>query len=708
MSEVNKAQVKKAKAKVLKVSKKFQLNHAANVALDAVDTLVQAGEFAKALEAVTAANAAIILCPAKQAKPKPKEHDDFDDLDGGGAAKELLKLVPTNVPEVEQPVAVESIDAISAEGVALGLGGAELVKFALRRLGAGTAVVQAEVAMAGRTSDVATHYRTNNCVELRTSDIGKSVALVGWVAKTRFVGQMLGFVDLRDRYGVTQCVFENVEGNVTANALFKDAECLGREFCVCVVGTCRERSAKNPRIPTGFIEVLVSELRVLTQSKTPPFLIADDAGCSEDMRLTYRYLDIRRNPIKNSLILRNQVMQMTRNYLNKLKFCEVETPVLIKSTPEGARDFVVPSRLNPGQWYALPQSPQTFKQILMVAGMDRYFQIAKCFRDEDLRPDRQLEFTQIDCEMSFVEQEDILITFEGLIRLLFRELRGVEFPGEKLQRMEYADAMTNYGIDKPDLRFGMQLHDITDLTKGRGCSLFDESELVLGIAVEGSAERSKKDIADWTKTAQGYGVAGMATIKVTLELASSVKKFFTTEELQAICNECHANEGDLVCIFWGRKNDKFREMVGKFRHFVGDVLGMRSTGFHALWVVNFPLVEWNEEQGRHTAKHHPFTSCKTEDQHLMASDATLGQVRANAYDLVVNGVEVGGGSIRIHNKDLQHEIFKILGFTREEAQQQFGFLLGAFEFGAPPHGGLAFGELFARRGVERDVFECVR
>jgi aspartyl-tRNA synthetase len=685
-----KNEVKKAKKSLDKLRKKRQIDKDAEEKIAAVDKFVKEKQFDQAMEAITVALKAVELCPSKGAKKKNKEASAI------AKSKKQQEIAAKagdgkpNEPTVEQTLPVDTIEAIAADGVKQGLSGADLVKYALTRLGqgAGAAVVEAESAVAGKSSTVATKYRTHNCAELRTTNIGAEVSLVGWVSKVRLAGQMLGFVDLRDRYGITQCVFQNKEGDATANAVFAKAKDLGREFCIRVCGICRERSAKNGILPTGFVEILVKDLQILTHSKTPPFLIEDDAKCGEDLRLTYRYLDIRRNPIKNSLLLRNAVTQLTRNYLNSIKFCEVETPVLIKSTPEGARDFIVPSRLNPGQWYALPQSPQTFKQILMVSGMDRYFQIAKCFRDEDLRPDRQLEFTQIDCEMSFVEQEDVLNTFEGLIRLLFRELQNWEFP--QIQRLQYSDAMRDYGIDKPDLRFGMLLHDLTKETQGHGCPLFDESELVLGIAVEGCANFTKAQIQQkLTSVAKEYGVAGMATIKCTKGYASTIKKFFSPEELEGLCKGCEAKDGDLVCIFWGKRNDKFREMVGKFRHHVGSLLGLRSKGFHALWVVDFPLVEWNEEQNRYTAMHHPFTSCKEEDRHLMATN--LGAVRANAYDLVINGVEVGGGSIRIHDKEMQHEIFKILGFTREEAQQQFGFILGAFEYGAPPHGGLAFG-----------------
>jgi len=436
-------------------------------------------------------------------------------------------------------------------------------------------------------------------------------------------------------------------------------------------------------------------LTVLNASKTPPFLIQDKTDASEETRMRYRYLDIRRDPIKDALILRQRVSSMVRMFLGSQEFIEIETPVLIKSTPEGARDFVVPSRMNPGQFYALPQSPQTFKQILMVAGMDRYFQIVKCFRDEELRADRQPEFTQIDCEMSFVTQEDILSTFENLMQHVFREVLNVELP--KFERMDYAEAMRDYGIDKPDLRFEMKLHELTDIAQGKGLPMFDSAELIIGVAVPGAASWNKKKIKSLESLAKGeeVGASGLVWVQCTclaegkLKLPSSVKKFFSEEDLAVWASRCDAKEGDLLAVFWGPKSDKTRECVGKFRHLMGTQLGLRDEGFRALWVVDFPMLEYDDEEKRYTAMHHPFTSPKEEDADLMATDP--GKVRANAYDMVINGVEVGGGSIRVHDRALQMRLFELLGFTPEEADKQFGFLLGAFEYGAPPHGGLAFG-----------------
>ncbi len=529
-------------------------------------------------------------------------------------------------------------------------------------------------------------YRTHTCGELRLSDAGQLVTLSGWVQRSRDLGGMT-FIDLRDRYGITQLVF-NMETNA---ALCEEARKLSREYVIQVKGKVAERENKNHKLPTGDIEIIVDELKVLNESKTPPFTIEDQTDGGEELRMKYRYLDLRRNPLRRNLELRHRMAFETRRYLDHQNFLEIETPYLIKSTPEGARDFVVPSRMNPGQFYALPQSPQTLKQILMVAGYDRYFQIVRCFRDEDLRADRQPEFTQIDCEMAFVEQEDILNTFEGLVRHLFREVKGLEF-GE-FPRMTWAEAMKYYGSDKPDIRFGMRFVELTSLVKGKGFKVFDEAELVAGINATGCALYSRKELdqlTEWVKRPQ-IGAAGLIYLKYNEDgtLKSSVDKFYSEEELKAWASAFDAKPGDLMLILAGEIH-RTRKALGELRLEIGNRLGLRNPeDYKPLWVVDFPLLEWDDETRRFYAMHHPFTSPKAEDIPLLDTDP--GAVRANAYDLVINGVEIGGGSIRIHRKDLQNKMLRLLGFSDEEAQKQFGFLMGAFEYGAPPHGGIAFG-----------------
>jgi aspartyl-tRNA synthetase len=497
----------------------------------------------------------------------------------------------------------------------------------------------------------------------------------------------VAFVVLRDRYGLTQLTF-----NMAVNeALFKQASELGREFVVRATGTVREREAKNPNMPTGDIEIIVSELSVLNSAKTPPFTIEDDTDGGDELRMKYRYLDLRRNPVRESLFLRHRVAQATRAYLNNQQFIEVETPVLIKSTPEGARDFVVPSRMNPGQFYALPQSPQTFKQLLMVAGFDRYYQIVKCFRDEDLRADRQPEFTQIDCEMSFVERADILAMFEGLVRHLFHEVKGIDI-GE-LPHMSYADAMKYYGSDKPDTRFGMRFVELNEVVKGKGFPVFDNAELVVGICASGAASFTRKQIDELTEFVKRpqVGASGLVYARVNDDgsIKSSVDKFYNEDELKKWAAAFDAQPGDLLLLLAGQ-TDKTRKALNELRLEMGTRLGLRDKNtFSCLWVIDFPLLEYNEDEGRWFAMHHPFTAPWPED--LAKLDTDPGAVRANAYDMVINGVEVGGGSIRIFDRDLQARMFGVLGFTPEEAQAQFGFLMNAFEFGAPPHGGIAFG-----------------
>ncbi|MDM8177284.1 MAG: aspartate--tRNA ligase [Pseudosphingobacterium sp.] len=546
-------------------------------------------------------------------------------------------------------------------------------------------------------------YRTHTCGELTLADLGKNITLCGWVQKSRDLGGMT-FIDMRDRYGVTQLAF-NADDDEALRARARE---LGREYVIQVKGTVIERSSKNLKIPTGEIEIKVADLAVLNAAKLPPFLIEDETDGGDDLRMKYRYLDLRRNPVRNNLVLRHQMAQAVRSFLDQQGFLEVETPVLIKSTPEGARDFVVPSRMNEGQFYALPQSPQTFKQLLMVSGFDRYFQIVKCFRDEDLRADRQPEFTQIDCEMAFVEQEDILNLFEELISYLFKKVKNVEIG--KLPRMTYADAMRLYGSDKPDTRFGMQFVELNPVLQGAGFPVFDNAELVVGIKAEGCASYTRKQIdalTDFVKRPQ-IGATGLVYLRYNEDgsLKSSVDKFFSQEQLQAWAKAMDANLGDLILVMAGDA-DKTRKQLNELRLELGNQLGLRDKNkFSALWVVDFPLLEWDDDTKRYHAMHHPFTSPKPEDIALL--DTAPGEVRANAYDMVINGTEVGGGSIRIFEKDLQQLMFKHLGFTQEEAQTQFGFLMDAFTYGAPPHGGIAFGfdrlvSIFAGLDSIRDV-----
>ena len=531
-------------------------------------------------------------------------------------------------------------------------------------------------------------FRTHTCGELRISDVNKQVTLSGWVQRSRKMGGMT-FIDLRDRYGITQLVF-NEEVNAE---LCERANKLGREFVIQVTGTVNERFSKNANIPTGDIEIIVSELNVLNTAMTPPFTIEDNTDGGDDIRMKYRYLDLRRNAVRSNLELRHKMTIEVRTYLDKLGFIEVETPVLIGSTPEGARDFVVPSRMNPGQFYALPQSPQTLKQLLMVSGFDRYFQIAKCFRDEDLRADRQPEFTQIDCEMSFVEQEDIIATFEGMAKHLFKTLRGVELT-EPFLRMSWADAMKYYGSDKPDLRFGMKFVELMDIMKGHGFSVFDNAAYVGGICAEGAATYTRKQLdalTEFVKKPQ-IGAKGMVYARVEADgtVKSSVDKFYTQEALQQMKEAFGAKPGDLILILSGDDVMKTRKQLCELRLEMGSQLGLRDKNkFACLWVIDFPMFEWSEEEGRLMAMHHPFTHPKEEDIPLLDTDPAA--VRADAYDMVINGVEVGGGSIRIHDAQLQAKMFEILGFTPEKAQAQFGFLMNAFKYGAPPHGGLAYG-----------------
>ncbi|AQX09120.1 aspartate--tRNA ligase [Elizabethkingia ursingii] len=545
-------------------------------------------------------------------------------------------------------------------------------------------------------------FRTHTNGELSLKNLNEEVTLSGWVQTIRDKGFMI-WIDLRDRYGITQLVFDQDRSSAI---LLEEAKKLGREFVIQVTGKVIERASKNPKIPTGEIEILVEKLTILNNSELPPFTIEDETDGGEELRMKYRYLDIRRNPVKDKLIFRHKIAQKVRNYLSEQGFIEVETPVLIKSTPEGARDFVVPSRMNPGQFYALPQSPQTFKQLLMVGGMDKYFQIVKCFRDEDLRADRQPEFTQIDCEMAFVEQEDIMNIFEGLTQNLLKDIAGQEFG--KFPRMTFAEAMKKYGNDKPDIRFGMEFHELNDLVKGKDFKIFDEAELVVGINVEGCAEYTRKQIdelTDWVKRPQ-IGATGMVWIKYQADgvVTSSVNKFYNEEELKKIAEEFGAKPGDLMLVLSGNEN-KVRAQLSALRMELGNRLGLRKGNeFAPLWVIDFPLLEWDEDTQRYHAMHHPFTSPKPEDIHLLENEA--GKARANAYDLVINGNEIGGGSIRIFDKDLQAQMFSLLGFTPEEAEAQFGFLMNAFKYGAPPHGGLAFG--FDRLVAVLDGNEVIR
>ncbi|MCX6256644.1 MAG: aspartate--tRNA ligase [Bacteroidia bacterium] len=547
-------------------------------------------------------------------------------------------------------------------------------------------------------------YRTHICGELRQVNVNMDVTLSGWVQRVRNLGGMT-FVDLRDRYGITQLVF-NME---TDPALGENARKLGREFVVQAVGTVAERSNKNPRMPTGDIEIIVKSFNILNSSELPPFTIEDETDGGEELRMKYRYLDLRRNPNRNNLELRHRMAQEIRKYLDSQSFIEIETPVMIKSTPEGARDFIVPSRMNPGEFYALPQSPQLFKQLLMVAGYDRYFQIVRCFRDEDLRADRQPEFTQIDCEMAFVERDDVLDTFEGLTKHLFMFVLGKEFK-EPFLKMPYAEAMENYGSDKPDLRFGMKIRDMSSFVKGKNFMVFDNAEYIGGICAPSCAIYSRKELdelTEWVKRPQ-IGAKGLIYVRYNPDntLRSSVDKFYQESDLRLWAEKSGAKPGDLLLLMAGEKT-KTLKALSELRLEMGSRLGLRNKDeFVPLWVVDFPLLEWNEESKRFFAMHHPFTSPNMDDIALLDTDP--GNVRANAYDLVINGIEIGGGSIRIHNHDLQRKMFQVLGFTEEQAHEQFGFLMNAFKYGAPPHGGVAFGfdrwtALFAGTDSIRDV-----
>ena len=534
-------------------------------------------------------------------------------------------------------------------------------------------------------------YRTHTCGELRIENVGQKVTLAGWVQRSRKLGGMT-FIDLRDRYGITQLV---LEADADA-ALVETATSLGREYVIQATGEVVERQSRNARMDTGDIEIKLEAINILNKSVTPPFTIEDESDGGEDLRAKFRYLDLRRNPLQKALALRHKLAHEVRNYLDGQGFMEIETPYLIKSTPEGARDFVVPSRMNQGQFYALPQSPQTFKQLLMVAGYDRYFQIVRCFRDEDLRADRQPEFTQIDCEMSFVEQEDVLNTFEGMMRRMFKNALGVDIP-DPLPRMRWYDAMDSYGSDKPDVRFGMKIHDITTLVKGEGFSVFDSSEYVGAIAAEGCAEYTRKqldELTEWVKRPQ-VGAKGLVYIKLNADgsVKSSVDKFFSAEKLQEVAKACEAKLGDLILVLCGAKR-RTQTQLGVLRIEMGGRLGLRDPKvFAPLWIVDFPLLEWSEEDGRFYAMHHPFTAPKPEHEQWFYSDKKedLERVCANAYDFVLNGTELGGGSIRIHDAAMQSRMFDVLGISREDAEYKFGFITNAFKFGAPPHGGLAFG-----------------
>lgn len=534
-------------------------------------------------------------------------------------------------------------------------------------------------------------YRTHNCGELRAEHIGQTVTLSGWVQRTRDKGFMM-FVDLRDRYGITQLLFSEEK---TSKELFEKARTLGREFVIQVTGTVIERISKNKELSTGDVELEVKDLNILNPAKVPPFTIEDDTDGGDDLRMKYRYLDLRRTPLQKNMIFRSKLALETRKYLDSQSFVEIETPFLIKSTPEGARDFVVPSRMNPGQFYALPQSPQTFKQILMVGGLDRYFQIVKCFRDEDLRADRQPEFTQIDCEMAFVTQEEILQTFEGLTKHLFQHTLGVNLPD--FPRMSYDEAMRRFGSDKPDLRFGMEFVELNEVAQGKGFNVFDAAELVVGICVPGQSGYTRKqldEVTNWVKRPQ-IGAKGLVYVKCNEDgsFKSSVDKFFSQEDLQAWADAAGAKAGDLLFVLSG-ETEKTRKQLNELRLEMGRRLGLMKAGdFKPLWVVDFPLLEWDEDAERFFAMHHPFTSPKKEDvERMLTGDhETMKNLRADAYDLVINGSEIGGGSIRIFDRKLQERNFKLLGFTQEEAEEQFGFLMGAFEYGAPPHGGIAFG-----------------
>ncbi|HBH23007.1 MAG TPA: aspartate--tRNA ligase [Cytophagales bacterium] len=529
--------------------------------------------------------------------------------------------------------------------------------------------------------------RTHTCGELRIADVNKEVTLCGWVQRIRDKGGMI-WIDLRDRYGVTQLIF-NEQG--TSPEILEKIRKMGREFVIKSSGKVIERFSKNDKIPTGDIEIEVSQIEALNSSKVPPFIIEDETDGGDDLRMKYRYLDLRRSIVRKNLELRHKMMQETRRYLDGQQFIEVETPVLIKSTPEGARDFVVPSRMNKGEFYALPQSPQTFKQLLMVSGFDRYFQIVKCFRDEDLRADRQPEFTQIDCEMSFVEREDILQMFEGLIRHLFKSVKGIEL--ETVDRMSYEDAMKYYGSDKPDTRFEMRFTELNDVAQGKGFNVFDSAELVVGIVAKGYAEYSRKQVdalTEFVKKPQ-IGAKGLVYVKYNADgsLKSSVDKFYSQDDLKTWADKMEAKPGDLMLVLSGEKNHT-RNALNELRLKLGTDLGLRDKkAYKALWILDFPLLEWDEESQRYHAMHHPFTSASPEQLALL--DSEPGKVKANAYDMVINGVEVGGGSIRIHDRGIQQKMFKALGFNEDEARKQFGFLMDAFEYGAPPHGGIAYG-----------------
>lgn len=530
-------------------------------------------------------------------------------------------------------------------------------------------------------------YRTHTCGELRMEQVGREVTLAGWIQTVRKFGS-INFFDLRDRYGITQLLFgENLNAKL-------DAQPLGREFVIQVKGTVTERSNKNKNIPTGDIEITVSDFTILNAAKTPPFTLQDDTDGGDELRMKYRFLDLRRNIVRQNLELRYQVGRAARNYLHTAGFMDIETPFLIKSTPEGARDFVVPSRMNPNEFYALPQSPQTFKQLLMVSGYDRYYQIVKCFRDEDLRADRQPEFTQIDCEMSFVDQEDILSTFEHMLKYIFKEIKGIEFP-DAFPRMTFDDAMEYYGNDKPDIRFEMKLVNLNDTAKNKGFKVFDDAELVVAIAAKGCAEYTRKqldELTDWVKRPQ-IGMSGLIYVRYNADgtLKSSVDKFFDEEQLKLWAQKCQAQPGDLILVLAG-KEERTRKAASELRLEMGERLGLRNKNdFKPLWVIDFPLFEYAEEENRWVARHHPFTSPKPEQIALMDDPSQYGKIKANAYDIVLNGTEVGGGSIRIFQRDLQQKMFAALGMSKEEAEHKFGFLLGAFEYGAPPHGGIAFG-----------------
>ena len=548
-------------------------------------------------------------------------------------------------------------------------------------------------------------YRTHHCGELSLKHLKSTVTLSGWVQKNRNKGFII-WTDIRDRYGLTQLVFDEER---TPKAVFEKAQSLGREFVIKVKGRVIERESKNPNIATGHIEVLVEELTVLNQAKTPPFTIEDNTDGGEELRMQYRYLDIRRNTVKEKLIFRSQVSMAVRNYLTQAGFIDIETPYLIKSTPEGARDFVVPSRMNKGQFYALPQSPQTFKQLLMVGGMDKYFQIVKCFRDEDLRADRQPEFTQIDCEMTFVEQEDILNQFEGLTQHLLQNIKGIK--PKPFPRISYDQAMKTYGNDKPDIRFGMTFNELNNVAQGKGFGVFDDQELVVGIAVPEAAKMSRKEIdslIEWVKRPQ-IGAKGLIWVKCNVDgsYKSSVDKFFNEEDLNAWASCCSAKPGDLILVLSG-ETQATRTQLSALRMELAEKLGLRNPEeFSPLWVTDFPLLEWDEENKRYHAMHHPFTAPKPEQLNLLKTDP--GSVKANAYDLVLNGNEIGGGSIRIHDQLLQSQMFDLLGFSKEEAQAQFGFLMDAFQFGAPPHGGIAFGldRLVAILGGEETIRDFI-